>query len=354
MARRRHGLEHPLGTLQMLAWGAFLFTAASFLLIMPSRFNPYSFALPSILGFCLLLTLIAGIYTTLIDPCDEALLRMAPCDKESHDVLDRSVDQQQQEQQQERVYCYICQASVGRGTAHCRQCNKCIAGFDQHCAWLNTCIGQRNYLPFICTLWCAFSVTILQASMSFVILVQWMAYGSNARIFSSITLPVKVYIFLTVIVGTSSSIISFLLGQMLLFHLFLSIHEMTSYQYVILQSQRERSHEEREAANRELVKMMKTKHSTDAVVSASSSLPPSESSSPTEPPCTASSLSSRWRFPKEIVLSRLPPALPSPRGLSFLSKRDVAPSSLPGDVFLAADEEDDEGMRDDDAVVIHF
>ena len=48
----------------------------------------------------------------------------------------------------DKHFCFWCQKTRQQGTKHCRQCDKCVAGFDHHCPFLNQCIGEKNYTLF--------------------------------------------------------------------------------------------------------------------------------------------------------------------------------------------------------------
>ena len=46
-------------------------------------------------------------------------------------------------------FCLFCNTHVQEYSKHCRQCDRCTAGFDHHCDWLNNDIGEKNYHLFI-------------------------------------------------------------------------------------------------------------------------------------------------------------------------------------------------------------
>ncbi len=46
-------------------------------------------------------------------------------------------------------FCETCLIFRPVKSAHCNNCNNCVAEFDHHCVWLGTCIGRSNYPVFL-------------------------------------------------------------------------------------------------------------------------------------------------------------------------------------------------------------
>jgi len=179
MARRRYGFESPLHPLQITAWVVLAFFVVSQVVVLPAFTSQ---ALTITCATLLLLTFASGLATKLIDSCDESVLEEAALSLTKGTEKTSSPSHPYQpphQQQQGSVYCYIYQANEHKGTAHCRICSKCVAGFDHHCAWLNSCIGQSNYLFFICTLGSALTVTALQAGMTLLVLARWRGHPTT-------------------------------------------------------------------------------------------------------------------------------------------------------------------------------
>ncbi|XP_078162756.1 putative protein S-acyltransferase 19 isoform X2 [Carex rostrata] len=61
--------------------------------------------------------------------------------------LETSEDQDGEE---DALFCTLCNAEVKKFSKHCRSCDKCVDGFDHHCRWLNNCVGRKNYITFLC------------------------------------------------------------------------------------------------------------------------------------------------------------------------------------------------------------
>eukprot|EP00250_Pteridium_aquilinum_P003737 c14036_g1_i1 orf=1-681(-) len=41
---------------------------------------------------------------------------------------------------EEALFCTLCNVEVRKLSKHCRNCDKCVEGFDHHCRWLNNCV----------------------------------------------------------------------------------------------------------------------------------------------------------------------------------------------------------------------
>jgi hypothetical protein len=65
------------------------------------------------------------------------------------------------------------QCLVHKGSYHCRECSRCVAGFDHHCKWLNTCIGAANYRPFVCLVSVVVAKAATQLGVGAYIFARW-------------------------------------------------------------------------------------------------------------------------------------------------------------------------------------
>ena len=133
-----------------------------------------------------------------------------------------------------RQICTICKTHVLEESKHCGQCDRCVDGFDHHCKWLNNCIGSRNYRYFLVLITFFEILSGLQASFSAYIL-----HLCNDSTFlesteNSLGLhPASVYITLLVIQTTLSLVIFLIIGQLIVLHIWLRIHGLTTYEYIM-------------------------------------------------------------------------------------------------------------------------
>jgi len=162
-------------------------------------------------------------------------------------------------------YCWVCQTTVHHESMHCKYCDKCVATFDHHCMWLNTCIGAANYDTFFKTVVFTFSfVTIHMSSLVVFIALYFTStakitmgmedVGSEEQIevfeegtvrymsakwYFGANQPIVVLsINLFFLAWTASA--SFLVLQLLVFHLGLKREKITTYSYIIRDSARKR------------------------------------------------------------------------------------------------------------------
>lgn len=162
-------------------------------------------------------------------------------------------------------YCWVCQTTVHHESMHCKYCDKCVATFDHHCMWLNTCIGAANYDTFFKTVVFTFSfVTIHMASLVVFIALYFTStskitmgmedggseeqievfeegtvrYMSSEWYFGANQPIVVLSINFFFLAWTASA--SFLVLQLLVFHLGLKRENITTYSYIIRDSARKR------------------------------------------------------------------------------------------------------------------
>ena len=122
-------------------------------------------------------------------------------------------------------------------TKHCNKCGICIDKFDHHCVWLNLCIGSHNYRLFIWT------VVVVAASLSYTA-----AYGVAVCIpqvdsshvkrafsvrctYKDTSKQLRMAIVITSLVIDALAVL--LLIQLLIFHSYLSIRHMTTYEFIV-------------------------------------------------------------------------------------------------------------------------
>ena len=112
--------------------------------------------------------------------------------------------------------CRVCEAHINSRSKHCGECNRCVSDFDHHCKWLNNCIGQANYRHFFIVV-----ATYLLHSTYIGCIAAFILSGTqNLKVLSSIVL-------------IESFIKVFVLGQLLVTHIWLYYNGMSTYDYVM-------------------------------------------------------------------------------------------------------------------------
>jgi palmitoyltransferase ZDHHC1/11 len=117
--RRKNGFELPLNPLQIITWALFPFVIVhyfAFLFILLWNYVVVKVIVTLVFGISSVSALYTGYMCCLIDPADNAVLSdQRPSDEE------------------DGVYCYLCERNVDDTSKHCRFCDKCVVGFDHHC-----------------------------------------------------------------------------------------------------------------------------------------------------------------------------------------------------------------------------
>jgi len=153
---------------------------------------------------------------------------------------DDTVDEEGSDE--ELKYCWVCQTEVHVQSMHCKYCDKCVSHFDHHCMWLNTCIGAENYGTFFKSVWALTLLTSLHLIALIVYYIgyftkqwgvrersDWMKEGAPELIMG-FNLAVGVFIFVVVA----------MVVQLLMFHQALKRDGLTTYQFIMKDSQRKR------------------------------------------------------------------------------------------------------------------
>lgn len=158
---------------------------------------------------------------------------------ETHDEEDLEDPEEEEEPEEEVKYCWVCQTEVHVQSMHCKYCDKCVSNFDHHCMWLNTCIGSENYATFFRTVWCLTLLTITHVIALTLYLIGYFMriWGIRERsewikedcpeIIMGINLGVGVFTLL--VVG--------MVMQLLVFHQELQRDGLTTYQFIMKDSQ---------------------------------------------------------------------------------------------------------------------
>lgn len=56
---------------------------------------------------------------------------------------------QNDNEQNNGLYCKICKINRPKRAHHCRVCGVCILKMDHHCPWISNCVGEKNEREFI-------------------------------------------------------------------------------------------------------------------------------------------------------------------------------------------------------------
>ena len=57
-------------------------------------------------------------------------------------------EDEEENMDEERIFCMVCSVYRLRTTKHCVFCNRCIQKYDHHCGVFGKCIGKRNIILF--------------------------------------------------------------------------------------------------------------------------------------------------------------------------------------------------------------
>ncbi|XP_031378077.1 probable protein S-acyltransferase 15 [Punica granatum] len=101
---------------------------------------------------------------------------------------------------------------------HCRVCKRCVLRMDHHCVWTNNCVGYWNYK--------AFFILVLSATLGSIYAMVIVVSSAFRRDWESTghAFPKVFY----VICGTLMMSLSLILGSLLVRHIYLLSHNMTT------------------------------------------------------------------------------------------------------------------------------
>ncbi|CAL9782291.1 unnamed protein product [Musa acuminata subsp. burmannicoides] len=144
---------------------------------------------------------------------------------------------EQQPDEDDALFCTLCNAEVCKFSKHCRSCDKCVDGFDHHCRWLNNCVGRKNYITFIALM--ATSLIWLAIEIGVGIAVFVLCFvdkkGTEANIKEKLGNgfsrgPVAAIIAICIAVSFLACVP---LGELFFFHMILIKKGITTYEYVV-------------------------------------------------------------------------------------------------------------------------
>ncbi|EEC77869.1 hypothetical protein OsI_17137 [Oryza sativa Indica Group] len=278
---RRHGWQLPAHTLQVVAITVFFLLCIEFY----AFFSPflgkdlYQFIAIGVYSFLALSVLILYVRCTAIDPADPgimitvngALTYKSEAKLDTQDETGKSESRtyedvqkhksclgagclccaifvkedcrkddeayQQEDYDEEALFCTLCNAEVRKNSKHCRSCDKCVDGFDHHCRWLNNCVGRKNYVTFLCLMAVSLAWLAVESGVGIAVFVRCftdkaaiedqigekLGYGLSRALFAAI-----------VALGTALSMLASVpLGELFFFHMILIRKGITTYEYVV-------------------------------------------------------------------------------------------------------------------------
>ncbi|CAN8285202.1 unnamed protein product [Cochlearia groenlandica] len=153
------------------------------------------------------------------------------------DCRSDTLQEESGEEEEEALFCSLCNAVVRKFSKHCRSCGKCVDGFDHHCRWLNNCVGQRNYISFMCLMAASFLWLIVEFGVGVAVFVRCfvdqkaMEHLISEKLGLGFSLPPFAAI---VVVCTALSFLAIIpLGELFFFHIILIRKGITTYEYVV-------------------------------------------------------------------------------------------------------------------------
>lgn len=246
---RTNGFQTPFNGMQIATWVLLPVLVVQFLMCV-TPVLPKVFSIPLTISY--VLVAIAATYygyiTTKTDSIDYLLHQHLygspspnapnPVDNDSNEIV-----HEENPSSDATKYCWVCQTNVHQESMHCKYCDKCVETFDHHCMWLNTCVGAANYQSFFKTVVCTFFFTLVHvASLTLYVALYFTDNVTVRRLsrkwFSAEQPIVILGINIGFLIWTTS--IAFMVLQLLVFHLGLRREKITTYQYIMRDSQRKR------------------------------------------------------------------------------------------------------------------
>nr|XP_028595535.1 probable palmitoyltransferase ZDHHC1 isoform X1 [Podarcis muralis]XP_028595536.1 probable palmitoyltransferase ZDHHC1 isoform X1 [Podarcis muralis]XP_028595537.1 probable palmitoyltransferase ZDHHC1 isoform X1 [Podarcis muralis] len=246
---RRNGWSWPPHPFQFVAWLLYLFFAVVgfgvLVPLLPAHWVPAGYICPGVFFLC---HLVVHLTAVSIDPADDGVR-----EKNYQGPL-TTFNRSQHAHVIENRHCHICDVNVSSRSKHCGTCNKCVCGFDHHCMWLNNCVGERNYWLFLNSVISAILGLLLILLIACYVFVEFFLNPMRLRTdqhFEGLKNQTDVwFVFLPAapietqgpaILGLTGVLILlglltlFLLGHLLIFHIYLMWHRLTTYEYIVQQ-----------------------------------------------------------------------------------------------------------------------
>ncbi|EFJ11742.1 hypothetical protein SELMODRAFT_125682 [Selaginella moellendorffii] len=108
-------------------------------------------------------------------------------------------------------YCQKCRVYKPPRAHHCRVCKRCVLRMDHHCLWINNCVGHNNYKSFF-----LFVLYITSACIYSLVFSRLICFRSSFHV---------------IICGIVVIPLSVALSGLLVWHIYLSLHNRTTIEY---------------------------------------------------------------------------------------------------------------------------
>ncbi|XP_032134732.1 probable palmitoyltransferase ZDHHC11B [Sapajus apella] len=243
---RVNGCSPPRNAFQIVSWTVFLtLSLAIFGIFIPFLCHVWKYIAYVVAGGVFFFHLIFHLIACCIDPADPNV-RLKKDYSQPMPIFDRS----KHAHVIQNHYCHLCKVTVTKKAKHCIACNKCVSGFDHHCKLLNNCVGSRNYWFFFSTVASAVAGLLCVIAILLYVLIQYIlnpwvlrtdpkyadVRSANTWLLFLPLFPVKVTTQMVVVIGAAVFLLDLLglllLGQLLLFHIYLKVKKMTTLDYL--------------------------------------------------------------------------------------------------------------------------
>ncbi|XP_053570322.1 palmitoyltransferase ZDHHC11 [Bombina bombina] len=246
---RVNGWSLPLHIFQLIAWLLYSYLAiVGFGIYIPLLPYGWKYAAYAIIGVIFVCHLVSHLVAVTIDPAESNVLA-----KKNYNLPMPIFDKDKHKHVIQNLHCYLCEVSVGSKTKHCSACNKCIADFDHHCKWLNNCVGGKNYWFFFNTVVSAVLGILLIVIVILYVFIQHFVNPAELRMspqfekvkqnntwlvflpLAPVESPAAGILTVAVITFLLGIVSLILLGHLLVFHIYLLMKKLSTYDYVMQQ-----------------------------------------------------------------------------------------------------------------------
>lgn len=206
---RRHGLQRPIGPLQIVVTVVGTLDLALFSTVcVPAIEHEHSYIL--------------GIGQSVVTLALAACALRVVC----HDPSARDSDCKDDEAESALPKCNTCNVRKRYRTEHCNLCNRCTADFDHHCPWLNNCVGGVSYNYFAACLVLVGVMTTITISASVGLLVKCGRGGSFDNVPMGLVLATCIFLILL------NTPLLYLDLNLATFHVMITSWRMTTMEYL--------------------------------------------------------------------------------------------------------------------------